>query len=61
MFDSLRPMTEDEYRDSPEYRKWEAENVRRSAAMAGAEHAIQGQPSADGEATQVVDDQTPPT
>jgi hypothetical protein len=35
-------MTDEEYRDTPEYRKWEAENAKRSEAMTNAEHAIQG-------------------
>jgi hypothetical protein len=35
-------MTDDEYRNTPEYRKWEEETARRSEAMTDAVHDIQG-------------------
>jgi hypothetical protein len=52
MFDSVRGMADDEHRDSPEYRKWEAENARRSAAMADAVRTVQGTPTEDDEAAE---------
>jgi hypothetical protein len=47
MFDTLAVMTDEEYRDTPEYRAWEAENARRSQAMTNAGHAIQGKDEAE--------------
>lgn len=35
-------MTDDQYRDSPEYRRWEEENSRRSAVMSSVEQHVQG-------------------